>query len=118
MVIQVSSYVGIKTGIENRIKSGNEIVGKVGRKTRSKTSVLAFLKCMDGSLLAFLKCMDGSLLVSLKCMDGSYWPTSGFPSNLPPLDFPNVPKKLPEDKVCLKPIFKKNISNNQAYRIH
>ena len=47
------------------------MVGKVGSKTESKNSVLAFLKCTDGSILAFLKCMEGSVLVSLKCMDGS-----------------------------------------------
>ena len=43
----------------------------VGSKMGSKISVLAFLKCMDGSVLAFLKCTDGSVLVFLKCMDGS-----------------------------------------------
>ena len=67
MVSQLGSYVEIKTGIKN----GSEIVNKVLSKTRSTNSVLAFLKCMDGSILAFLKCMDGSILAFLKCMDGS-----------------------------------------------
>ena len=47
------------------------IVSKVENKTGSKKSVLAFLKCMDGSVMTFLKCMDGSVFVSLKCMGGS-----------------------------------------------
>ena len=59
-------------------KLGSEIVGKVGSKTGTKKSVLAFLKCMDGSVLAFLICMDGFVLVSLKCMDGSVGPTQVF----------------------------------------
>ena len=57
--------LGIKLGVNLEGKLG------VGSKTGGKNSVLAFLKCMDGSVLAFLKCMDGSVLVSLKCMDGS-----------------------------------------------
>ena len=46
-------------------------MSKVGSKTRSKHFVLAFLKCIDGSILSFLKCMDGSVLAFLKCMDSS-----------------------------------------------
>ena len=57
--------LGIKLGVNLEVKLGVE------SKTGSKNSVLAFLKCMDGSVLAFLKCTDGSVLVFLKCMDGS-----------------------------------------------
>ena len=60
---------------------------KLGVKLGTKNSVMAFLKCMDGSILAFLKCVDGSVLVSQKSWTVLYRPTSGFPSNLPPLDF-------------------------------
>ena len=72
----------IKLGVNLEVKLG------VGSKTVSKNSVLAFIKCTERSVLAFLKCMDVSVLVFLKvkCMDGSYWPTSGFKCNLPPLD--------------------------------
>ena len=34
-------------------------------------SVLALLKCTDGSVLAFLKSRDGSILALLKSTDGS-----------------------------------------------
>ena len=71
VVQQVGSYVKIKTGSKSGSKLRSGIVSKVGSKTGSKNSVLAYLKCMDGSVLAFLKCMDGSVLVTLKCMDGS-----------------------------------------------
>ena len=54
--------LGIKLGVNLEVKLG------VWSKTGSKNSVLAFLKCMDGSVLAFLKCTDGSVLVSLKCI--------------------------------------------------
>ena len=39
-----------KLGVNFEVKLG------VGSKTGSKNSVLAFLKCTDGSALAFLKC--------------------------------------------------------------
>ena len=42
------------------------IVSKVENKTGSKKSVLAFLKCMDGSVFVSLKCMGGSVAVHLK----------------------------------------------------
>ena len=61
---------------------------RVGSKTGSKNSVLAFLKCMDGSVLAFLKCMDGSVLVFLKCMDGSVLAHLRFPMQSAPTRFP------------------------------
>ena len=72
--------------LEIKLRVNLEVKFRVGSKTESKNSVLAFLKCMDGSVLAFLKRKDVSQLVFLKCMD-PYWPTSGFPCNLPPLDF-------------------------------
>ena len=81
-VRKVSNYIGNKTGSKNGSNLGIEIVSKVRSKTGSKNPLFAFLKCMNGSVFGFPKCM-----VSLKFMDGSYWPTSGFPSNLPPLDF-------------------------------
>ena len=65
--------LGIKLGVNIEVKLG------VGSKTGGKNSVLAFLKCMDGSLLAFLKGMDGSVLVFLKCMQSALtrFPQSG-----------------------------------------
>ena len=64
-----------------RIKLGEnlEVILGVGSKTGSIISILAFLKCMDGSVLAFLKCMDKSVLVFLKCMDGSVLAHLRFP---------------------------------------
>ena len=47
------------------------MMSKVGSKSGTNNSILAFLKCMDGSVLAFLKFTDGSLMVSQKCMNGS-----------------------------------------------
>ena len=55
---------GIKLGINLEVKLG------VASKTGSKIFVLAYLKCMDGSVLAFLKCIDKSVLDFLKCIDG------------------------------------------------
>ena len=60
--------LGIKLGVNLEVKFG------VWSKTRRKNSVLAFLKCMDGSISAFLKCTDRSVLVSLKCMDITHCP--------------------------------------------
>ena len=62
-------------------------MSKVGGKTGSKNSVLAFLNCMDGSVLAFLKWMDGSVLVSLKCPDSSVLANRRFSIQSAPLDF-------------------------------
>ena len=42
-------------------------------------SVMALLKCIDGSVLAFPKCIDGSVLALLKCMDGSVLANLRFP---------------------------------------
>ena len=61
----------------------------VGSKTGSKISVLAFLKCMDGSILAFLKCTDGSVLVFLKRMDGSVFTHLRFPMHSALTRFPH-----------------------------
>ena len=80
--------VGIKTRSKNGGKLGSEIVNKLRSKTGSKNSVLAFLKCMDGSVLAFLKCTDGSVLVFLKCMDGSVLAHLRFPMQSAPTRFP------------------------------
>ena len=74
--------LGIKLGVNLEVKLG------VGRKTGSRNSVLAFLKCMDGSVLAFLKCTDGSVLVFLKCMDGSVLAHLRFPMQPAPTRFP------------------------------
>ena len=65
--------LGIKLGVNLEVKFG------VGSKTGNKNSVMAFLKCTDGSVLAFLKCMYGSVLVFLKCMDGSVLANLRFP---------------------------------------
>ena len=67
----------IKLGVNLEVKLG------VGSKT-----VLAFLKCTDGSVLAFLKCMEGSVLVYLKCMDGSVLAHPRFPMQSAPTRFP------------------------------
>ena len=64
---------GIKLEVNLELNLG------VGSKTGSKNSILAFLKCMDGSVLAFLKCTDGSVLVFLNCMDGSLLANLRFP---------------------------------------
>ena len=45
----------LKLAVNLEVKLG------VGSKTGSKNSVLAFLKCFDGSVLAYLKCTDGSV---------------------------------------------------------
>ena len=94
MVQQVGSYVAIvgsyvaivwiKNGSKNGSKLWSEIVNKVG----SKNSVLAFLKCMDGSVLVFLKYRDGSALVSLKCMVGSVLAHHRFIIQYAPTGFP------------------------------
>ena len=68
-------YCGVTNWQLCWIKSGNKLESKVkskaGSKSGTKNSILAFLKCMDGSILAFLKYTDGSILVSLKYMDVS-----------------------------------------------
>ena len=71
-----------KLGINFKVKLG------VGSKTGSKNSVVAFLKCTDGSILAFLKCTDGSVLVFLKCMDGSILAHLRFSMQSAPTRFP------------------------------
>ena len=43
------------------------------------TVVLAFLKCMNGSVLVFLKCMDGFVLVHFR-----------FPMQFAPTRFPQL----------------------------
>ena len=72
----------IQLGVSLEVKLG------FGSKTGSKNSVLAFLKCMDGSGLAFLKCMEGFVLVFLKCMDGSELAHLRFPMQSAPTRFP------------------------------
>ena len=62
-------------------------MSKVGSKTGIQSSVLAFLKCMDGSILAFLKCMDRSVFVSLKCINGSVLAHLGFSIQSAPTKF-------------------------------
>ena len=74
--------LGIKLGVNLEVKLG------VGSKTGSKIFVLAFLKCMDGSVLAFLKCTDGSILIFLKYMDGSVLAHLRFPMQYAPTIFP------------------------------
>ena len=73
--------LGIRSGVNLEVKLG------VRSKTGSKSSVLAFLKCMDQSVLAFLKCTDGSVLVFLKCMDGSVLAQLRFPMQSAPTRF-------------------------------
>ena len=58
--------LGLKMGSKNGRKFERGILNKVESKTGRKTSVLAFLKCMEGSVLALLKCMDRSVLVPPK----------------------------------------------------
>ena len=74
--------LGIELGLTLEVKLG------VASKTGSKTSVLAFLKWMDGSVFAFLKCMDGSVLVFPKCMDRSVLAHLKFPMQSAPTRFP------------------------------
>ena len=82
MMNKLIVMLGIKLGLNLAVILG------VGSKTGSKNSVLAFLKCMDGSVLAFLKCTDGSVLVFLKCMDGSVLAHLRFPMQSAPTRFP------------------------------
>ena len=65
-----------------------EVKMRVGSKTESNNSALAFLKRMDGSVLAFVKYTDGSVLVFLKCMDGSVLAHLRFPMQSAPTRFP------------------------------
>ena len=51
---------------KNRSKVGSEIVNKVGSKTTSKNSVLAFPKYMDGSALVSLKSMDDFVMAHFR----------------------------------------------------
>ena len=74
--------LGIKLGVNLELNLG------VVRKTGRKNSVLAFLKCTDGSVLAFLKSTDGSVLVFPKCMDGSVLAHLRFPMQSSPTRFP------------------------------
>ena len=73
--------LGIKLGLNLEVKLG------VGSKTRSKNSVLAFLKYMDGFVLAFPKCTGGSVLVFLKCMERSVLAHIRFPMQSAPTRF-------------------------------
>ena len=98
----------IKLGENLEVKLG--VGSKTGRKNSvlaflkcTDGSVLAFLKCTDGSVLAFLKCTDGSVLVFLKCMDGSVFAHSRFPQ----LGNSKVPLLLCK-KIIKMSFFKKN----------
>ena len=69
----------------NKSKHGSENVNIVESKTGSKTSVLAFLKSMDGSVLVSLKCMDASVLAHLR------FPIQSATTRFPKSGNPGVP---------------------------
>ena len=74
--------LGKKLGVNLEVKFG------VGSKTGSKNPVLAFLKCMDGSVLVFLKYTDGSVLAHLRC------PIKSAPTKFPQSGNSEVPELL------------------------
>ena len=55
-----------------------------------KSSILSFLKCMDGSLLAFLRCMDGFVWTYLNGTYGFVWSHFRFPTQSDPTRFPRT----------------------------
>ena len=90
--------LGIKHGVNLEVKLG------VWSNTGSNTSVLAFLKCMDGSVLAFLKCMDGSLMVFLKCMNGSVLAHLRIPMQSAPTRFPQSGNSKVPQILCVRSV--------------